>query len=355
MSVKALISPYQNMNGYQRIKSVLAGEMPDRRPVMLHCFMTAVKEAGCTMKEYRTDPEIAARCHIDFAEKYDLDGVLFDVDTALLAGAAGVPVDFPENEPARTHVPLLSSLDEVDALPSVDISKNERIQHSLEAVKILKKYFGNEKFIRGNCDQAPFSLACAMRSPEQFMMDLLLDEENALKLIDYATSFTVQYVKLMAGTGADMVSNGDSPAGPSMISPAMYEQFAMPYEKRVVDAAKECGIPYLLHICGNTDLIMTQMNSLGLDAVELDFKTTPELCFDTFHKTTALFGTIDPSGVLALGTPQKVREECLKLLKIYENCPRFVLSAGCALPPCTPGDNIRALVQSAKDVPLRNN
>lgn len=340
------------MNGRQRIKSVLAGEMPDRRPVMLHAFMMAVKEAGCTMKAYRTDPEIAARCHIDFTEKYDLDGVLFDVDTALLAGAAGVAVDFPDNEPARTHLPLLNSLDELESLPNIDISQDERIRHSLEAVRILKKYFGEEKYIRGNCDQAPFSLACAIRSPENFMMDLVLDEERALKLIGYASSFTVQYIKLMAETGADMVSTGDSPAGPSMISPAMYEKFALPYEKKVLETAQACGVPYLLHICGNTELILTRIGSLGLDAVELDFKTPPSLCFDVFHEKTALFGTIDPSGVLALGTPEKVREECSRLLKVYEGCSRLVLGAGCALPPTTPESNIKALVQSAREAPL---
>ncbi|KAA6316236.1 hypothetical protein EZS27_033425 [termite gut metagenome] len=39
------------MNGYQRIHSALHGIMPDRRPVMLHNFMLAAREAGYTMKQ----------------------------------------------------------------------------------------------------------------------------------------------------------------------------------------------------------------------------------------------------------------------------------------------------------------
>jgi uroporphyrinogen decarboxylase len=337
------------MNGYERIKAALSGTMPDRRPVMLHSFMHVAREAGYTMKEYRTDPEIAAECHIRYAEKYGLDGILFDVDTAIEASAIGVPVDYPDDEPARTHEIFLESLDGVDKLADIDISQHPRIQHSLEAVRLIKKHFGNGLFVRGNCDQAPFSLACSMRGPENFMMDLFMDEEKVMRLLEYTTGICRQFIRLMAQTGADMLSNGDSPAGPSMISPEMYEKFAMPFEKELVDEAHRCGLPYLLHICGDTRLILPQMNRLGLDAVELDYKTPIENIFEVFGNTTALFGTVDPSGVIALGTPETVREESIKILNVYRNNPRLVLGAGCAIPPIAPEENIREIVRTANN------
>jgi uroporphyrinogen decarboxylase len=340
------------MNGYERIKAALSGVMPDRRPVMLHNFMPTIREAGYTMKEYRIDPEIAAECHIRYAEKYDLDGVLFDVDTAIEASAIGVAVDYPDNEPARTHEIFLDSLDKVDDLADVDISKHPRIQHSLEAVRLMKKHFGDEVFIRGNCDQAPFSLACSMRGPENFMMDLFMDEEKVMRLLNYTTGICCQFIRLMAETGADMLSNGDSPAGPSMISPDMYEKFAFPFEKALVEEAHRCNLPYLLHICGDTHLILSQMNKLGLDAVELDYKTPIENIREVFADKTTLFGTVDPSGVIALGQPETVREECMKVLDTYRHNPRLVLGAGCAIPPMAPEENIRALVKCAHEYEL---
>ena len=63
----------------------------------------------------------------------------------------------------------------------------------------------------------------------------------------------------MAQTGADMVSNGDSVTGPEMISPEMYVKFALPFEKKVVDTAHSLGLPYTLHICGNTHVILDKM------------------------------------------------------------------------------------------------
>jgi uroporphyrinogen decarboxylase len=337
------------MNGYERINAALNGIMPDRRPVMLHNFMPAVSEAGYNMKEYRNSPEIAAECHIRYAEKYGLDGVLFDVDTAIVASAIGVPVDYPDNEPARTHEIFLQSLDEVEKLEDVDISGHPRIQHSLEAVKILKKHFKNELYIRGNCDQAPFSLACCIRSPANFMVDLMVDEERSVRLLQYTTKICRQFIRLMAQTGADMVSNGDSPAGPSMISPEMYGKFAVPYEQELLQEAHQQGLPYLLHICGDTTLILDQMAKIGLDAVELDYKTPIEAILEAFQDNTTLFGTVDPSAVIALGTPRMVHAESVKILETYKGNPKLVIGAGCAIPPMAPEANIREIVNVAHD------
>ena len=336
------------MNGYERIVAALNGEMPDQRPIMLHSFMTAAKEAGYSMKQYREDPEIAAKCHIQFVEKYKVDGILFDVDTALIAGAVGVPVDFPEDEPARTHHPLLHTLEEVETLADIDISKNVRVQHSMEAIRILKKYFKNEIFVRGNCDQAPFSLACSIRTPAEFMMDLMLNEDDSIRLLEYSSRMCSQLITLMASAGADMVSNGDSPAGPSMISPEMYEQFAMPYEQKMADAAHDAGVPYLLHICGNTDVILDKMATLNIDAVELDYKTPIANIHAQLGHKMSLFGTIDPSAVFALGTPAMVERETIQLLELYRRNPRLVIGAGCALPPITPELNLRTFIETVQ-------
>lgn len=340
------------MNGYERIKAALKGVMPDRRPVMLHNFMVAAREAGYTMKQYREDPEIAARCHIQFVEKYNVDGILFDVDTALMAGSVGVPVDFPENEPARTHDQLLQYLDEMENLNGVNISANPRIQHSVEAVKILKKYFGKEIFVRGNCDQAPFSLACSMRTPAWFMMDLMMEEAKAIRLIECTTGLCKQFIRLMIEAGADMVSNGDSPAGPSMISPAMYQKFAYPYEQQLIEEAHKLNTPYLLHICGNTDLILEQFAIMNMDAVELDYKTPIERIHHLLSDKTTLFGTVDPSGIMALGTPKDVQRETLQILNTYRGNPRLVIGAGCAIPPTAPETNIRAIIATAQEAEL---
>jgi len=56
---------------------------------------------------------------------------------------------------------------------------------------------------------------------------------------------------------------------------------------------------------------------------------------------------IDPSQVLALGTPQLVVERVREELEILAPGGGLILGPGCALPPKTPPDNIHAMIEAA--------
>jgi uroporphyrinogen decarboxylase len=283
-------------------------------------------------------------------EKYKYDGILIDIDTVTLAGAVGVPVDFPVDDPARSHEGNIVSLEDVFKLKPVNIENYRYVQNCLEAVRILKDYYKDEIFVRGNCDQAPFSLASMMRGAQTWMLDLMMgSEEQITCLLEYCLDAGTQFIKLMCQTGCHMVSNGDSPAGPEMISADMYVKYALPFEKRLAAAAHGEGVNYALHICGNTDVILEHMLTVGADAIDLDYKTDSRKIYDAFHEKTTLIGTIDPSGVLALGTPEDVRQKSLELLNIYRNSNRIILNAGCAIPPTTPSINIKTLIETARN------
>ena len=337
------------MNGFQRITAALNGEWPDRRPVMLHNFMMAAEEAGYSMKEFREDPKKAADAFIQSVEKYNLDGVMIDFDTTLIAGAIGVPVDYPEDEPARIPKGLISEWNQMELLQDVDLAKNERVQIWLETCRLIKDYFKDEIFVRGNCDQAPFSAASMVRGPQEWMIDMMMPGQEVEQLLDYCSSICIQFIDLMSQTGVDMVSNGDSPAGPEMISPDMFRQFALPYEKKLVDAAHSNKLPYVNHICGNTDLIIKDMLDSGTDGLELDYKTDIKKIYEHMGSKRLFIGNIDPSGVLALGSTKQVRQRTTELLEVYEKSPRLVINAGCAIPPKTPSENIITLVETVKE------
>lgn len=337
------------MNGYQRIQKALKGEWPDRRPVMLHNFMMAAEESGYTMKEFREDPRKAAKAFIQSVEKYELDGIMIDFDTTLLAGAIGAPVDYPEHEPARIPGGMISSWDQVDELPEISLSTNRRVEIWLETCRIIKEYFGNEVYVRGNCDQAPFSIASMVRGTHDWMLSLLAPVPQLFQLLEYCTRVSVQFIDLMAGTGVDMVSNGDSPAGPDLISPEMFREFALPYEKKLVETAHKHELPYVNHICGNTNMILEDMLKSGTDGLELDYKTDIRLIRKLLGNSKLFIGNIDPSGVLALGSRQLVRTKTLELLEVYEDSPRLVVNAGCAIPAKTPPENIREMIETVRN------
>ncbi len=338
------------MNGRDRILAALRGEQPDTTPVTLHNFMMAAREAGISMRRYREDPRAIADAFTRSVEEYCYDGIVVDVDTATLAGALGVPLDFPEDLPARCASPRLRTLDEVAGFELPDVGGHWRIQVWIEATRILRERLGDEVLIRGNCDQAPFSLAAAVRSMEGWMLDIAdpANEPNVRALLDICTEATSQFIRLMAVSGAHVVSNGDSAAGPELISPVLYRQLAMPYEKKVVDVAHSLGLPYILHICGRTDRILDDMVATGADGLELDYKTDVLRARAALDGKAAFIGNIDPSAVLALGTPAMVEAKTGELLEVFAATPRFILNAGCAIPADTPPANVKAMIRTAR-------
>jgi uroporphyrinogen decarboxylase len=337
------------MNGFERINKALRGESPDQTPVMLHNFQMAAHEAGFSMAEFRSDPKNICATFVQAIETYGYDGILVDVDTATMAGAVGVPVDFPQNDPARVHDPLLKELDHFQFLEEINIENYPPVQIWCEAVALLKAYFKDEIYIRGNCDQAPFSLASMLRTPQEWMMDLVMEEEKSLQLLEICTGLTIQFVEAMARTGCDMVSNGDSSAGPEMISPEMYQKFALPFEQRLIQAAHQAGVAYTLHICGDTTKILDLMVESGADAIELDYKTNTQAACKSFAEKVTFIGNIDPSGILAMGSVADVERETRKLLEIFSNNPRLIVNAGCSIPPRTPKENLEALIKTARE------
>lgn len=330
--------------------AALKGERPDKVPVILHNFMVAAAEINVSMGRFRESPTLISEAFIKSVEKYDLDGVLVDIDTVTLAGSLGVPVDLPENEPGRSPGGCLSSVEAIRSLKPVNVGDYKYVQIWLEAVRRLKDYFRDEILVRGNCDQLPFSLAGMMRGTENWMTDLYITEPSLLnELLDYCCDATCQFIRLMIQTGAHMVSNGDSPAGPDLIPPELYEKYALPYEIRVIDEAHKGGVFYTLHICGDTAPILEKMLLTGADAFEIDYKTDMRYAFDVLKDKVTFTGNVDPSGVLALGSPSLVREKTIELLDVFSSTNRFILNSGCALPSITPEINLLTFIETARN------
>jgi uroporphyrinogen decarboxylase len=90
------------------------------------------------------------------------------------------------------------------------------------------------------------------------------------------------------------------------------------------------------------------MIASGADGLDLDYKTDPAVAHQKMRHRTVFIGNIDPSGVLARGTPEIVEQKTLELLKVFTDTPRFILNAGCAISPITPPENVKAMIDTAR-------
>jgi uroporphyrinogen decarboxylase len=344
------------MNSLERVNAVIHGKSPDRVPVCLHNFMMAAREAGIHLEKYRADPEAIAKAHLDALEKYGHDCILIDTDTTMLAEAMGAKSECAPDEPGRIVAPAIRSLNEVDRLKVINPYTDGRIPALLEGVRLIARQVGHEVAIRGNADQAAFALACLARGIEDFLMDLAADPENPAiqRLLEICHQGHLAVHRALFKAGAHFTSMGDSLAGPDVCSPRMFDQFARPYERRLVRELAADGIFVVIHICGDTTKVLPYLSQYDFCGFELDYKTDAAKAKSTTGVRHVLFGNVDSSGVLAQGSVDMVREITRELIKVWKPGAHFVLNAGCAIPPTTPGENIRAFIRTAREEGLYN-
>ena len=57
---------------------------------------------------------------------------------------------------------------------------------------------------------------------------------------------------------------------------------------------------------------------------------------------------LDPSAIVALGTPALVEARSRRIIALFGDRHRFILNAGCAIPATAPEANTRAMVHAAR-------
>lgn len=107
------------------------------------------------------------------------------------------------------------------------------------------------------------------------------------------------------------------------------------------------------HICGNSTPIIEDMVSTGAAIIEIDQKADQQTSKAAATGKATLLGPVDPSEVMAYGTPELVTEKCNETLENLSPGSGFILGPGCALPPSTPDDNIDAMIEAAKKFKLQ--
>jgi len=341
----------REMTGLERCLTVLNGGVADRIPVVPQTFMFAAETAGFKVGELAHSAAKMVEAQVVSQAKYGYDGCVIDFDDASLAEACGAKVIFREDDPAIVDESDLAVKDlrDVDRLRLPDPWKDGRLPIWLEATRLLKERVGDHVFIMGRADQGPFSLACLLRGPQQFMMDLLDEEREAdvHRLIDYCRRACTVFALAQKEAGAHATSIGDAFAGPSLISPELYRKFALEPEMRLVEEVQAAGIPFSVHICGNTNGIIADMGRITAKILEVDWQLDIGLARRAVSPSTVLMGNVNPSNPLVFGTPADVEAAARKVIEATSGRGLF-LSSGCAMGRNTPPENMRALVAAAQ-------
>lgn len=333
------------MNSRERVFAVLNGKPADRTPNFNILMGFSARFGGHTYREYASDYRILCDSDLKCAEEFSIDLLSAISDPMREAEGFGANVVMPENDVPYSPVALVNDLYNVkNIIKTYDPYNGKRTEDRLKAVEYFKKH--GKDYAVGGWVEGAFAECCDLRGINDFLADVACEEEEAihdfLRIVnEQAIAFAVAQVR----AGADIVGIGD--AATSLISPEMYKQFALPYQKAIVEAVHKAGGKTKLHICGNTTNVLPYMIETGTDIVDLDWmvdlKRAKEIIGD---RNTIISGNYDPVAILLQGTPETVKESVLKCREIVKT--NYISSGGCEVPIATPHENLRAVAETLK-------
>ncbi|GMQ93839.1 MAG: uroporphyrinogen decarboxylase family protein [Acidimicrobiia bacterium] len=353
------------MNSVERVRAVLGGGIPDRVPVNLHNFMMTAEASGLPFPEFFQDGEAMAEGQVQAWREYGHDVLLLENGTAALAEACGCEVEYMRDSAPVSHGPAIKSLDDLDKLEVPDPYKVHPLTENLKTTRIVAREIGDEAFIMGRADQGPFSLASMLLGMDEFLLQLArsrpkpsrrrraeeADPDLAKKLhrlLEFSLEVTTRYAHAQIEQGAHATSIGESLSGPDVCSPQAYREYEWGYAKTMVERLQQHDILLAYHICGDATAIVPDMVATGAAILELDYKIDMAAVKEATRGKTTVLGPVDPSGVMAMGTPEEVEEKCKEAIEILGAGGGLILGPGCALPPTTPPENVHAMVEAAK-------
>jgi MtaA/CmuA family methyltransferase len=321
----------------------LEGRPVDRVPNNCIIMGFGARYIGATYKEFVTDYRALTEAGIRCREDFDLDILSAISDPMREAEGFGADVVIPEDAVPYASAPLVASLSDLTKLKVKDPASCARMNDRLLAVRRYAEYAQKDCAVQGWVEGG-FAEACDLRDLNNMMMDIFDEPEAVAELLDICTRQAEAFAVAQVEAGADIVGIGDAAA--SLIGPAMYEEFALPYEKRIVEAIHKAGGKAKLHICGDIGKLLDLAVETGADLIDCDWMVDFEEANRVFGDRCSACGNFDPVGVLLQGTPDSIRLSVEKCLAV--SSPRAVIAAGCEVPVLTPPENLAAVAEALK-------
>lgn len=295
------------------------------------------------MKTYwpdaHSDPQKMAQLGIAGAKVFGFENARIPFCLTVEAEQFGAAVDLGKVD--RTPMVKKHAF-ESDATPEVpkDIIKG-RVKTVIEATKILKEQYGNEyPIVVGTT--GPVTIAGHLVGTEGLLLMMITEPDTVHRFCKVAAEMEKKYLSELVKAGADVIAMSDPSASTDMLSGDMFDEFALPYIKQCWAGAE--GAKKILHICGDTTILLDHMIATGADALSIEEKVDPAEAVKLVNGRAALVGNIGVVRPLLQGTPEDVRKDALRVRESGFN----VVAPGCGLAARVPADNLKALVKAIK-------
>jgi uroporphyrinogen-III decarboxylase len=195
--------------------------------------------------------------------------------------------------------------------------------------------------------------ACYAFGFERAMETLLTDADLIFHAADRYAAGDVLRMQELAATGAEAVYIADGWASCDVISPSMFERFALPYQRSIAEAAHAAGLRVVLWNEGDVLPILGLEAALDVDAFGVE---QPRKGIDlalskvrqAFGPRRCLFGNLDSEALLLRNDAGEIEAAVREQLAQSGPEAPFVLTTGSPLPSKVEPGAVDAMIRAAR-------
>lgn len=327
----------------------LQGESTHRPPVW---FM---RQAGRVLPNYRAlkekysfhqlleSPQLCAEVTLMPIADLGVDAAILFSDILVIPSAMGMQLEFTDSGPVFSN-PLKGNSSPLDALSP----KPEKLEYIYRNISEIIRQKGDTPLI-GFCG-APLTTMCYMiqgLSRNQAFPDavkfIFQHKKEAKRLIDAIAELSVHYAKEQIKHGVQCFQLFETHA--NLIPLSLYQELFMPAVKKISQAVRSTGTPFLFFPKGFATGFQSITPDL-CDYVSIDWQISLEEARKMVHPEVGLQGNLDPRYLYQ--SPEEIALILEKYKAFFQENPQWILNLGHGFLPDIPFENARFVVDWVK-------
>jgi [methyl-Co(III) methanol-specific corrinoid protein]:coenzyme M methyltransferase len=236
---------------------------------------------------------------------------------------------------------VFSSVSDVIFKQLGSMEKNTRVNSILKAINSLSNRYMDVPVI-GSLT-GPVSTTASIVDPIPFLKDLRKKASDSHKVIDYASNHIIELARLMIESGANVISIADPTATGEILGPKLFDEYAVRYLNKIVDAIHAMNTPVIVHICGKMNAVKKYIHYIKSDAISTDAVVSLKLLKEEYPTLTTM-GNLS-TFLLESGEQEKIAKQTNRLVNDGIN----IIAPACGLSTSTPVKNIVTMTKVVKE------
>lgn len=336
------------LSAKERLLRVLNKQPVDQPPVictggmMNAAIVDIMKETGYTLPEAHSDARLMADLAgaVSSSTGFENLGIPFCMTVEAEVLGSEVTLGTLACEPKITKE-IYASVNDVKFNEISSMLTSGRIETVAEAAGLLAARHPDMPVI-GNLT-GPISTAASLVDPVAFLKELRKNREGAHRVLDYVSDLLIAFAKAMIDKGATVISIGDPTATGEILGPKMFEEYAVRYLNRIIEAIQADGAPVIVHICGNMSSVRHLIPQIRANAISTDAIVDLRQLKQDFPGLTTM-GNVS-TYLLEYGPAEKVADRARALVSDGID----IISPACGLSTSTQLKHIQAMTGAVRE------